>query len=250
MRPGRPHPVKRAAVARPAPKGHAGRDARRWETMPTAVAGHPPRTGVSAGHAPATQTAVRPGPRPEAGRAAGRRASPSGLPALDEAPIPGVSSARGASLASSEALVPIGARPASGALVPIGARPASGALVPIGARPASGATSGALAPSAILASDGRHGPARTAGRGGVPLAPAGHSGRALRGVRPAGAPVTVTPSAQAPGGRGPARIRARREARGTRRTAGAVPSARYVMTARAFPGRSTHSSSTPRPGPS
>ena len=238
MRPGRPHPVKRAAVARPAPKDHAGRDARRWETMPTAVAGHPPRTGVSAGHAPATQTAVRPGPRPEAGHAAGRRASPSGLPALDEAPIPGVSSARGASLASSERLA------RSGVLA------WNEALVPIGARPTNGATSGALAPSAILASDGRHGPARTAGRGGVPLAPAGHSGKALRGVRPASAPVTVTPSAQAPGGRGPARIRARREARGTRRTAGAVPSARYVMTARACPRRSTHSSSTPRPGPS
>jgi hypothetical protein len=246
-------------VARPVAKARAGLDARRRPAGRTAAAGPLRLARVSGGHAPAIRTAVPPGRHPETGRATGSPARPS------EAPVPGEVLAPVVTLAPGGIPVPSGARASSATPDPDEVLAARGIPVPSGAR-ASNATpdpGAALAssatpdPSKAPASGGRPGLPAIAGPGAAVrlapagrLPPAGRSVRALPAARPAGETVTVPPSAQAPGDPGMARTRARREARGTHRTVGAVPSARPEMPVRGCPTPSRPSSSTPRPGPS
>jgi hypothetical protein len=270
-------------VARPVAKARAGLDARRRPAGRTAAAGPLRLARVSGGHAPAIRTAVPPGRHPETGRATGSPARPS------EAPVPGEVLAPVVTLAPGGIPVPSGARASSATPDPDEVLAARGIPVPSGAR-ASNATpvpdevlaargipvpSGARAsnatpvPGAALASSATPDPSKAPASGGRPglpaiagpgaavrlapagrLPPAGRSVRALPAARPAGETVTVPPSAQAPGDPGMARTRARREARGTHRTVGAVPSARPEMPVRGCPTPSRPSSSTPRPGPS
>jgi hypothetical protein len=246
-------------VARPVAKARAGLDARRRPAGRTAAAGPLRLARVSGGHAPAIRTAVPPGRRPETGRATGSPARPS------EAPVPGEVLAPVVTLAPGGIPVPSGARASSATPDPDEVLAARGIPVPSGAR-ASNATP---VPGAALASSATPDPSKAPASGGRPglpaiagpgaavrlapagrLPPAGRSVRALPAARPAGETVTVPPSAQAPGDPGMARTRARREARGTHRTVGAVPSARPEMPVRGCPTPSRPSSSTPRPGPS
>jgi hypothetical protein len=256
-------------VVRLVGKARAGLDARRRPVGRTAAAGPLRLARVSArmsgGHAPAIRTAVPPGRRPKTGRTAGRPVRPSGAPAPAEVLAPGATLALGGipvpgvTLAPGVTLVPGGALASSGTPAPGEVLAPRVTLVPSGALASSGtpapgevlASSGTPDPSEAPASGGRPGLPGIAGHGAAARqAPAGRTVRALPAARSAGETAIVAPSARAPGDPGMARTRARREARGTRRTAGAVPSARPEMPVRGCPTPSRPSSSTPRPGPS